>query len=220
MAYGKKRPAARGNMKGDKAKRERKDDPRVCQTPPGVVGFCHVWEKHKYEDAEDGDEGQFSLTLVMKGDADLSAVKKACKIAAFEFFTEERATELMRKGKLLVPYKRPADEFTDYGPPFDSADEGAIVLKAHSNQQPGVVDNHRNDLVDETDFYRGCIARMSVFCHAYEYRGKTGVTLLLNNVQRIGKGEKIQGSRKNASEEFDEIDSDDDDDMGDDDLFN
>jgi len=222
MAFrAKVRPGARGSMK---AKREdgegrdkKKDDPRVCQTPVGRVGFCHVWEPHKFDDDDDEQEAKFSLSLVLDEDEDISAIKKSCIAAAYEKWGEAEAKKLASSGKLHLPYKRAAQEYAEYGEPYSDASEEQIMISAHTNQQPGIVNNRGKKLVDETDFYKGCYARMSVFCSAYEYRGKRGISLLLNNVQRASLGKKILGSRKDASEEFDNIENDDDDIVDDDD---
>ena len=110
----KKRPAARESMKGDAAgKKKRENDPRVCVTPVGRVGFCHVWEPHKFKDDDaDSDKadkaGDYKISIVFefeKSDEEFADVRRAIKAACYEKWGEAETKRLNRLGKLYLPFR-------------------------------------------------------------------------------------------------------------------
>lgn len=93
--------------------------------------------------------------------------------------------------------------------------EGIIFATASSsgkNARPGVVhayagpDGKPAPLTVPSDFYGGCYARATVNAYYWEYMGKLGVSLGLQNVQKLRDGEPF-GGRGKAEEDFDAIPS-------------
>lgn len=162
-------------------------------TPEGRVAFPHVWEPHAFQA---GQEPNYSLILVFPEGVDLTELKKACGKAAVAKFGD-KAKAMMKSGQLRMPW-RDGSEYAEYGDPFVA---GATFVTAKTKQAPGVVDERAKPIMKQMDFYAGCMGRASVYAHAYDTMGNKGVTLLLNNVQKTGDGERMSG-RQRAEDEF------------------
>jgi hypothetical protein len=172
------------------------DDGLKVITPEGRVAFPHVWEPHAFQA---GQEPNYSLILVFPEGTDIMELKKACGRAAVKKFGD-KARGMMKAGQLRMPW-RDGSEYSEYGEPFV---DGAIFVTAKSKQAPGVVNERAKPIMNQMDFYAGCMGRASVYCHAYDTMGNKGVTLLLNNVQKTGDGERMSG-RQRAEDEFEPV---------------
>lgn len=168
------------------------DDLKIF-TPEGRVAFSHVWEPHSFEA---GKQENYSLILVFEPGTDLTEMKKACIAAAKKKFGD-KASAMFKNGKLKMPW-RDGSEYSEYGDPFV---EGATFVTLKSKNAPGIVDHNAKPILKQMDFYSGCLARASCLCWAFDQMGNQGVTLLLNNVQKVGDGERMSG-RMNAEDEF------------------
>lgn len=194
--------------------------PRL-HSPIGIACFVHVFKPEQPGDNAKSKDPKYKMMLVFdrdtwKSDPAVKQMKLAC-IAAAEAKFGADAREKIKKGKLKMPW-RDASDYGDegYGFPFDQ--EGAMMVNFSSKEQPGIVDRKAKPLMSEKDFYAGCKARVSYGVWAYDTDGNRGVTLFLNNVQMIEKGERLAG-RPDAEDDFDAVpgedgvDDDDDDDI-------
>lgn len=177
-------------------------------TPPGTASYAFVFNAQPSMNA--GQEPKFSLTVLVDKDEDFKAMKKAV-IAAAEKKFGEKARAMIKKGIIKTPFRDGDIERED-----DPLYAGKIFFSAKSGTKPQVVDKRLNPIVDEMDFYSGCVCRASVNAFGYDVNGNKGVALGLNNVQKLGEGERIAG-RKPAADEFDAWGDDDDEDLFDDD---
>ena len=82
---------------------------------------------------------------------------------------------------------------------------GKYFARAKSKNQPQVVGRDRKPLMNPDSFYSGCYAIASVAMYTYEYMSKKGVSLLLNNVMKVGDGERLT-RRRSAQEDFADVD--------------
>jgi Protein of unknown function (DUF2815). len=67
---------------------------------------------------------------------------------------------------------------------------------------PQVVDQHVQPILDHTEVYSGMYGRVSVNFFPYFYAGKKGIGCGLNNVQKLGDGTPLAGSRTSAADDF------------------
>lgn len=165
-------------------------------TPPGIVSFPRVWTPKAFEP---GKEPEYGLILVFDPDADLTPLKKAIKAAVVSKF----GADYKEKGIKLRNPIRPASDYASYGEPFDV--DGRVFINAKTRTAPGIVDRRAQPILNQSEFYAGCLARASVYCHPYDTKGNKGVTLLLNNIQKTGDGKQIAG-RMSAEHEFERLD--------------
>lgn len=165
-------------------------------TPEATAIFVFVWEPR--ESMNEGGAAQYAISLLFKKSTDISALRKAVRAVGHAKFGE-------KLGKLKDPFRNVDDMETPI-PGF----RGGVFITAKSKNKPGIVDADLNNITDPMDFYPGCICRASVVPFAFDKKGSKGVTFLLNNIQKLKDGERLDG-RKKAEDEFDAIDDDDDD---------
>jgi hypothetical protein len=178
-------------------------------TPKGVASYAFVWKPQP--SMNPGQDPKYSITLIVPKKSDLSALKRAVTVAGKKKFGDGYEN-MVKRNKLTLPF-RDGDEERE----GDELYKGKIFFSAKSSQKPGIVDEDRNPIEDEFDFYSGCKCRISVYAYGYDVNGNKGVAFALNNIQKLGDGERLSG-RRAAEEEFDEdADSDDSTDSDDDD---
>jgi hypothetical protein len=83
--------------------------------------------------------------------------------------------------------------------------EGALCANLKSEKKPGLVDAKRQPIIAPEDFYGGCWARAQVNISAYEKAGNCGVSLWLENVQKVAEGDPL-GGRMRAEDAFEAVD--------------
>jgi hypothetical protein len=86
--------------------------------------------------------------------------------------------------------------------------EGHYYMNVSSKTKPGIVDQNVNPILDQTEVYSGCYARVSLFAFPYDFAGKKGVSFILKNIQKMADGEPF-GSSSRAEDEFDQVADDD-----------
>lgn len=77
---------------------------------------------------------------------------------------------------------------------------GHWVVNVKSRDRPHVVDENVQPIVDPSEFQSGDYCRVSLRAFGYDNRRK-GVSFGLNNVQRMGRGDSLNGRRR-AEDEF------------------
>lgn len=168
------------------------------KTPEGRVSFPSVFEPSEY-----GDTPKYELTLIFPKGEDLSVFKKARDAAAFEKWGKNPP-----KG-LKNPFKRVANKMDTYGEEFDPECE-FIVFR--STNRPGIVDAAVEPIMDQSEFYAGCWARVSTNAFAWEFRNKKtnavmsrGVSFGLNNIQKVREDDPLAGNRVKAENDFEPV---------------
>lgn len=161
---------------------------RKITTPKFRVSFPCVFTAKSFKSGAP----KFSLVMLFDKNADLQDMNAICREAA-----EEKWGTNLPKG-LGMPFHDGAEkEYAGY--------EGTIYCPATSLQMPGLIDQQRNAILSENDFYPGCYARATVVAFAYDTAGNKGVSFGLQNVQKMADGDRLD-SRKKAEEDFDSID--------------
>lgn len=162
-------------------------------TPKAQACYAYVWEPR--ESLNKDKPPQYSIRLLFDRKTDLSKLKKAASQAAKNFFGDR------------IP-KGLESPFHDGNDKDDPIFKNKIYINAKSNTKPGIVDADVNPIMDQSDFYSGCMCKASVYAFAYDTAGNQGVAFLLNNIQKIGDGPRLSG-RKAAEDEFEEEDTED-----------
>lgn len=126
-------------------------------------------------------------------------LKTAIKAAAVKRF----GADYKAKGINLRSPLRKVEEYARYGEPFTVIKDGFFCSVA-SRDQPGIVDAGSHKIMNQTDLFSGCLARATVYCHAYDTSGNKGVKLLLNNIQKAGEWKRLSG-RLDAEQEFERL---------------
>lgn len=157
---------------------------------------------------DQGKDTWSTLLLIPKSDRrTIAALKKAA---------EEALKEGLANGKLKpnTSLKNAWGTLKD-GDERDDLDErpeyaGNYYMNVTAYRQPGIVDRSLQPIMDSSEVYSGCYARVSINSYAYNSNGKRGVTFGLNHVQKVRDGDFLGGVTR-AEDDFDALEDADDD---------
>lgn len=170
------------------------------------LSYVHVFEPYA-SDGDDESKAKYStVILIPKTDtATLNKIEVA-RAAAIEAGKHSKFD-----GKVppnLVNTLHDGDEEADLDKNPEYA--GHMYMSISSNSKPGVVDQNVQPILDSTEVYSGCYARVSMNAAAYNYKGKKGISFYLSHVQKLADGESFTG-RTRAEDDFDAVEVDEDD---------
>lgn len=164
------------------------------------LSFPHLFKPYAF----DTEEPKYSVMLLIPK-SDKKTLKKI-----------QDAIEVAKERGKAGPWggKMPKDVQTTLKDGDLSSDdyperEGHMFMTVRSNTKPGVVDRSLNAILDPSEVYSGCYARVSISAFPYKFGGNSGVSFGLGNVQKIDDGESLGGAAR-AEEDFDALDDDDD----------
>ncbi len=180
--------------------------PKVINETKVVFGPCRLsfpslFEKKKF-DGDTGDGKYMATALIPKTEKEtIEAIKKAVESAKKAGVTSKWGGKEPKK--LTLPLMD-GDE-TD-----DEYQQGHYTIKAKSNLKPVVTGRDKNPIVDTEEIYGGVWAYLSVTFYPYNAAGNNGVAVALNAVRKFKDDEPFGQSSAN---DFDDIDTDEEDDL-------
>jgi hypothetical protein len=168
------------------------------------LSFAHVFEPHS--SLAEQPEKYSTTILIPKSDRKTLEAIKAAQAAAIEAGKQRHFG-----GKVPLGIKstlHDGDEEADLDVYPENA--GHYYMSVSSKTRPGVVDRDLNPILDSTEVYSGCYARVSINCFAYNVSGNRGTSFGLNHVQKLADGEALGGARSRAEDDFSALDDDED----------
>lgn len=84
---------------------------------------------------------------------------------------------------------------------------GHMFMSVKSKTAPGVVDRRLNEIIDSTEVYSGCYAKVSINAFPYSVSGNKGVSFGLNHVMKVKDGEFL-GGRSKPEDDFEALEDD------------
>lgn len=166
-------------------------------SPEFRVSYPNVF-KARRNDLNGKDE--YSLVALFKKGEDLSKMQAAAKQA----IVDKWGADSSKWPKPLRSPFRDQSEREKAGVMPDGYEAGAIFVNMKSNNRPGIVDQNRQTVIDESKIYAGCYLRASVRFYAYDNKGNRGVACGLQNIQFLRDGESLSG-RVPAEAEFEPV---------------
>lgn len=165
------------------------------------LSYVHLLKPHAIEP---GQESKYSASIIIpKSDKKtIKAIQSAVAAATQLGKTSKWGGKI--PSNLKNPLRDGDDERSD-----DEAYQDAYFVNAYSKTQPGMIDRHKNEIMDPEEIYSGMYARVSLNFYPYDIAGGRGVAAGLNNLQKVADGPYL-GGRISADAEFDEYDDDDD----------
>lgn len=170
-----------------------KVNPTDAKAKFGVVAIFQVAETEKSKAAG---------TKVVS----IEALKELCRNVAIEKFGADRT----KWPALKFPFR---DGLEPTKKDMDGYGAGTIFVSLQSVNMPGIVESYEDpvtkrpaQLAAKSDFYAGCYARAVVNAYYWKFMGKEGISLGLQNLQKLRDGERF-GGRGNAANDFDAIDA-------------
>jgi hypothetical protein len=154
---------------------------------------------------EVNDKGKYS-TAILIPKSDKATIEKIK--AAVDAVKAEPKSSQVWGGKFLASFKTPLrDGDTDRDVEKNPEYKGCYFVNCNSGQKPGVVDAQLNPIMDKSEVYSGCFARVSINFYAYSVDGNKGIAAGLNNVQKLADGDSLSG-RARAEDDFTAVEDD------------
>ena len=169
-----------------------------------VTGIVRLSYEHVWEPASiNGSNPKYSVSLIIPKDdvktiaAINQAVENAIKDGAAKF-----GGKIPPKGALKLPL-RDGDTERD-----DEAYRNAYFVNANSTTAPQIVDRQVKPILDRSEVYSGCYARVSLNFFAFNSNGNKGIACGLGNIQKVRDGEPL-GGKSTAADDFATLADDD-----------
>ncbi len=163
------------------------------------LSYFHGWEPVSIN----GGAEKYSVSvLIPKDDKEtIAAINKAID-AAIEEGVAKFGGKKPNKASIKLPM-RDGDVERD-----DEAYKGHYFINANSNTPPQIVDRTVKPILDRSEVYSGCYARVSLNFYAFNSNGNRGVACGMGNIQKVRDGEPL-GGRTTAADDFATLDEDD-----------
>ena len=163
------------------------------------LSYFHGWEPASIN----GGAEKYSVSVLIPKDdvATVNAINAAVD-AAIEEGISKFGGKKPNKAAIKLPL-RDGDVERD-----DEAYKGHWFVNANSNTPPQIVDRAVKPILDRSEVYSGCYARVSLNFYAFNSNGNKGVACGLGNIQKVRDGEPL-GGRTNATDDFATLDDDD-----------
>lgn len=156
------------------------------------LSYANIWEPKSIN----GGKEKYSVSLIIpKSDTKtVTAIEKAID-AAIEEGIGKFGGKKPNKAVLKLPL-RDGDLEKD-----NINYKDAYFINANSITAPQIVDKQVQPILDQTEVYSGCYARVSISFYAFNTNGNRGVACGLGNIQKIRDGEPL-GGHSSASDDF------------------
>lgn len=180
-----------------------KPDPTKVVTGKVRLSYAHLFEPYA---SDPDDEKKYSVTiLIPKTDKGTLAKIKAAQDAARENGKTSKWDGRIPSNLSTTLHDGDEEADLEKNPEY----KGMMYMAMSSKQRPGIVDENVNPIMDPTEVYSGCYARVSIRAFPYNAKGKKGISFGLNNVQKLADGEPL-GGRSRAEDDFDAVGGDED----------
>jgi hypothetical protein len=160
-------------------------------TPVGVLSYPSLFEPRTSFPGQP-PKYQASLVIPKARRAELKPLEDAIMQVATAHFggPGKDVAAMFKSGKLTHPLKD-----GDEKRPDDPLYKGAVFFQASTDSKhaPVLVDASTQPIMDPGALYPGAICRLQVYVCPFDQTMKKGVTLLLNGVQKLRDGERIDG---------------------------
>lgn len=163
-------------------------------TPNFRVSFPHVFTPQ----ADQNGKQKYSLVMLFSKKEDLSKIKTAIKDAVAEKWGAKVPQNLR------MPL-RDGDAKAKENPELYGSYTGCYFIQASTVQQPGLVDESCEPIIDPREFYAGCYAHATITAYGYDRNGNKGVGIGLQNIQKVNDGDPLSG-RSRAEDDFAPLD--------------
>ncbi|VEI13876.1 DUF2815 family protein [Trueperella bialowiezensis] len=157
------------------------------------LSYANIFEAKSIQ----GGKPKYSVSLIIpKHDTDTLAKIERAVDAAIEAGIGKFGGKRPNKAALKLPL-RDGDVERD-----DEAYANAMFVNANSITPPQVVDTDLQPILDPTEVYSGCYARVSISFYAFNTNGNKGIACGLGNIQKLRDGEPLGGNRVSAEDDF------------------
>jgi hypothetical protein len=162
---------------------------KAVLTPVGLASFLNLKEPRA---VVQGGEPRYSINLIFDEEAQKSPEFKGLQEAI------QAAIKEKWPNKVPTNLRSPLRDGAEKEGQYEGYRAGTVFINPWSKERPGVVDAQRNEILDLGTVYAGMQARAFVRPFAYESGMNKGVGLLLDAVQFVKDGARIDGKTSAA----------------------
>ena len=163
------------------------------------LSYFHGWEPVSIN----GGAEKYSVSvLIPKTDTETVSAINAAIDAAIEEGVAKFGGKKPNKAAIKLPL-RDGDVERD-----DEAYKGNWFINANSTTAPQIVDRQVKPILDRSEVYSGCYARVSLNFFAFNSNGNKGIACGLGNIQKVRDGEPL-GGKSTAADDFATLADDD-----------
>ena len=170
------------------------DKNNTTKVVTGIVrlSYANIWEPASVN----GGTPKYSVSLIIpKSDTKTIAAINAAVDAAIKQGAAKFGGKIPNKAALKLPLRDGDTERED------EAYKDSFFVNANSTTAPQIVDRAVQPILDRSEVYSGCYARVSVNFYAFNSNGNRGIACGLGNIQKIRDGEPL-GGRTSAADDF------------------
>lgn len=171
------------------------------------LSYAHIFEP--YSNDPDDDPKYSCVILIPKKDKATIKKIRAAQQAALEIGKAKKFDGSIPKN--WVDTLHDGDEEADLEKNPEYEDHWYMSVSSFADRKPGVVDADVQPILDASEVYSGCYARVAINAYPFAYKGKKGISFGLQHVQKTKDGVPF-GNVSRAEDDFDEWESDEDDD--------
>ena len=163
------------------------------------LSYFHGWEPVSIN----GGAEKYSVSVLIPTTATetVSAINAAID-AAIEEGVAKFGGKKPSKAAIKLPL-RDGDAERD-----DEAYKGHWFINANSTTAPQIVDRQVKPILDRSEVYSGCYARVSLNFFAFNSNGNKGIACGLGNIQKVRDGDPL-GGKSTAADDFATLADDD-----------
>lgn len=169
-------------------------------TPIFRASYTKIWEPG----TDQQGNSYYGLSMIFNKDKlkpdELKLIQDSIKKALVEKWGADPAKH-PRNLKICLRDADQEDRTNPNAANYDPAYVNSFFMNAKSGNQPGIVDDRVQPILDKNEFYSGCYARASVVFQAYDKGGGKGVGCYVNNIMKVADGERLGGAAP-ADEDF------------------
>ena len=160
----------------------------------GIVrlSYANIWEPASVN----GGTPKYSVSLIIpKSDTKTIAAINAAVDAAIKQGAAKFGGKIPNKAALKLPLRDGDTERED------EAYKDSYFVNANSTTAPQIVDRAVQPILDRSEVYSGCYARVSINFYAFNTNGNKGIACGLGNIQKVRDGEPL-GGKTSAADDF------------------
>lgn len=180
----------------------RKDD--AILTPQGVASFINL-DKPRAMPGVAEAVPRYSINLIFD-----KAAQATPEFAALQAGIDKAIRERW-PGKVPPKLSSPFRDGAEKAGEYKGYKAGDLFIQPWTKDKPPVINRHRQDVIDFTEFHAGWSARAFVVPWAYDTAGKRGVIFMLNSVQFLKPGPRLDGRATAA--DFPDVEEDETEDV-------
>lgn len=163
------------------------------------LSYVHLFEPYS---SFEGQDPKYSVVILVPK-TDTATIQK---IQAAQRVALENGKASKFNGSIPKNWKntfRDGDEEGDLEKNPEYA--GHMFMTVSNKVRPGIVDRSVQPILDSTEVYSGCYARVSLNAFPFNSAGNKGVSFGLNHVQKLDDGEAL-GNITKAEDDFTSVD--------------